>query len=104
MIVQEFKYEWPPGSRKIEFRHWLKTLTVEEQNEYWQGRANGDRLRQIAIDEGRLKLEQDSYVWKDQPAFEKFKENDPIWEKYWRRWQEETGVKFIVTVKERDNE
>ncbi len=99
-VTQKFHYEWPEGTTPVSFNKWLLTLTKEEQDEYWVGRKNGDRLRQIAIDEGRMIIDPQTgfYVWTDQASFEKGKENDPIWEKYWMRWQQETGVKFSSTV------
>ena len=93
-IIQKFEYIWPTGTTPIEMNDWLKTLPQLEQDEYWEGRRNGDRLRQIAIDEGRMILRDGAYEWRDADAFAVGKENDPTWEKYWRRWQAETGVKF----------
>jgi hypothetical protein len=77
---------------------WLKTLPQSEQDEYWEGRRNGDRLRQIAIDEGRMIVKEGAYEWKDTESFDIGKENDPIWEKYWMRWQAETGVEFKIEI------
>jgi hypothetical protein len=93
-VLQKFTYTWPEGKEKIEFRDWLRTLSQEEQDEYWAGRRNGDRLRQIAIDEGRLEVIADGYLWRDEEAKKIHKENDPVWLKYWLRWQDETGVVF----------
>ena len=94
-LIQKFTYTWPEGSTPIEMDNWLKTLPQSEQDEYREGRSNGDRLRQIAIDEGRMIIKDDgAYEWKNAEAFAINKENDPIWEKYWRRWQIETGVIF----------
>lgn len=97
-VRQKFIYEWPPGSTRIEFRSWIDTLPQDEQDEYWLGRKNGDALRQKAIDEGWMVIGQSEYIWTDKAAFIKNKENDPIWEKYWRRWQKETGVKFSMEI------
>jgi hypothetical protein len=101
-VTQKFHYKWPTGVTPIWFDQWLLTLTQEEQIEYRAGRQNGDILRQIAIDEGRMVIDpqDNSYVWTDRAAYKKYKENDPIWEKYWRRWQSETGVEFSSTIEE----
>jgi hypothetical protein len=100
-ITQKFIYTWPDGSNQIEMIDWLKTLPASDQDEYWEGRRNGDRLRQIAIDEGRMILKDNAYMWRDAESLAVNKENDPIWEKYWLRWQHETGVIFsIETIEE----
>ena len=93
-IVQKFVYTWPEGTTPVEMNDWLKTLPQSEQDEYWEGRRNGDRLRQIAIDEGRMIMRDGAYVWADMNAFRIGKENDLTWQRYWQRWQDETGVQF----------
>jgi len=97
-ITQKFIETWPEGSNPIDLNSWLKTLPQSEQDEYWEGRRNGDRLRQIAVEEGRMIMKEGKYVWKNAEAFAINKENDPIWEKYWRRWQAETGVIFKIEI------
>jgi hypothetical protein len=98
-VRQTFSYEWPAGTTPIYLDEWIKTLPIAEQQEYASGRANGDQLRQQAINEGRLTILADgSYQWTDQQAFEQHKKNDQIWEKYWNRWQSETGAKFVCKV------
>jgi hypothetical protein len=97
-LIQKFTYTWPPGSTEIKMEDWLKTLPTSEQKEYWQGRRNGDRLRNIAIDEGRLIVRDGAYEWRDADAFVAGKENDPTWERYWKRWQAETGVVFKIEI------
>jgi len=97
-LIQKFTYTWPTGTTPIEMNDWLKTLPQSEQDEYWEGRRNGDRLRQIAIDEGRMILRDGAYEWRDADAFAIGKENDLTWQRYWQRWQDETGVKFRVDL------
>ena len=97
-LTQKFTYTWPEGSTRMEMHDWLKTLSQSEQDEYWEGRRNGDRLRQMAIDEGRMIMKEGAYEWKDAESFAIGKENDPIWEKYWMRWQTETGVVFTINL------
>lgn len=93
-LIQKFEYIWPEGTTPIELDDWLKTLPQSEQDAYWEGRRNGDRLRQIAIDAGRMIIKDGMYVWKDIDAFNIGKENDMTWQTYWQRWQDETGVIF----------
>ena len=97
-LTQKFIYVWPEGSTRIEMHDWLKTLPQSDQDEYWEGRRNGDRLRQIAIDEGRMIMKDGAYEWRDAAAFAIGKENDPTWDRYWRRWQAETGVVFTIEL------
>jgi hypothetical protein len=97
-IVHKFIYTWPEGTTPVEMNDWLKTLPQSEQDEYWEGRRNGDRLRQIAIDEGRMIMRDGAYEWRDAESFALNKENDPTWEMYWMRWQAETGVIFTSEI------
>ena len=97
-IIQKFIYTWPEGTVEIPFLDWINALPLSEQQEYWEGRRNGDRLRQIAIDEGRMIMKDGAYEWRDAEAFAAGKENDPTWERYWRRWQAETGVVFTIEI------
>jgi len=97
-ILQKFEYTWPEGTEQIEMYDWLKTLPQAEQDEFAEGQRNGERLRQIAIDDGRLIVRDDgNYEWRDSAAFAVGKQNDFIWQKYWKRWQVETGVIFSIT-------
>jgi hypothetical protein len=96
-ILQKFEYTWPEGADQIEMYDWLKTLPQSEQDEFAEGQRNGERLRQIAIDDGRMIVRADgNYEWRDAEAFAVGKQNDPIWQKYWKRWQVETGVIFSI--------
>lgn len=99
-IRQKFNYEWPEGVTPVSFEDWFKTLTKEEQDEYTAAWENGAQLRQTAIDDGRLTIENGDYVWVDTAAFDTGIENNPVWEAYWRRWQAETGVVFSLTITE----
>jgi len=97
-LIQKFIYTWPEGATRIEMHDWLKTLPQSEQYVYWEGRRNGDNLRQIAIDEGRLIVKEGAYEWKDTESFNIGKENDLTWYEYWMRWQAETGVVFSIDL------
>ena len=100
-VVQKFVYTWPPGTKEIWFEEWLKTLSKTDKEEFDQGRAKGEAFRQQAIDSGRMIInEVGDYVWKDSQSA--YKENDPTWEKYWKRWQKETGVHFSFYYEEID--
>jgi hypothetical protein len=102
-LTQKFKYKWPSESTPIQFEDWVKTLSQSEQDEYQESKRNQHRLRQVAIDEGRL-IMTDSvndggvYIWKDAEAFAIGKEYDTTWLKYWYRWEKETGVIFTTEI------
>ena len=97
-VIQKFIYTWPEGTVEISFQDWIDALPLSEQQEYWEGRRNGDRLRQIAIDEGRMIIRDNAYEWRGTEEFAVNKENDPTWERYWLRWQVETGVVFTMKI------
>ena len=107
-LVQQFIHTWPDGSTPISIEDWLLTLPQSEQDEYQESRRNQDRLRQVAIDEGRMIMTDfnnatgwGTYVWKDAEAFDVGKQHDPIWLRYWQRWEKETGVIFTMeTIEE----
>ena len=40
--------------------------------------------------------EKDVYIWKDAETERINKPHDPIWQKYWDRWQAETGSTCIL--------
>lgn len=94
-VIQKFEYTWPEGTTPIWIDEWIKTLPQEQQDEYAAGQANGEILKQQAIDAGLMTVADDgSYVWRDQEAFNINKQNDLVWQRYWQQWQDETGVKF----------
>ena len=97
-VIQQFEYTWPEGTTPIDFHPWVATLTQAEQDEFAQALARQQAFRQQWIDDGSLTLVPDGYEWKDAESFAIGKENDPIWEKYWMRWQTETGVVFTINL------
>jgi hypothetical protein len=75
------------------FDSWLKSLPIQQQQEYEQARQRQHAYRQDAIDRGDLILLLDqSYVWKDQKTMEKGKPQDEVWASYHARWSEENAI------------
>ena len=103
-LIQKFTYTWPDGTdleNLVWIENWVATLSQTEQDEFAQAIANQNRLRQIAIDEGRMSIADDgSYVWADQAAFDTNKETDLVWQSYWFRWKEAVGVTFQIDLVE----
>jgi hypothetical protein len=91
-ILQTWIVERLPGFETILFSDWLSKLPAEEQQRYHAARVRADALRQQAIDEGRMVITEDGYVWKDQSAFSIGKENDDECMDFYTRYNAETGI------------
>ena len=91
-ILQTWIVERLPGFEPILFSDWLSKLPAEEQQRYHAARVRADALRQRAIDEGRMVITEDGYVWKDQSAFSIGKENDDECIDFYTRYNAETGI------------
>ena len=90
-ILQTWETEQLPGYQPITFDDWLLGLPEEEQQRYWKARARADALRQKAIDEGRMIITLDGYVWKDQASLQVGKKNDDECLDFFTRFNAETG-------------
>lgn len=99
-VVQKFNWVWPPGTTHIEFEDWIAALPNHEKEECLSGIQNQVKMRQEAIDRGDMIMTNEGYVWKDAETAQRGKGIDSVWEKYWLRWQEETGVIFSTTFEE----
>lgn len=102
--IQKFVYEWPPGVKPVELFEWLETLTPKEKQQWEEARARQEKIRQQAIGQGRLKLGNRQYVWKNEQEASVNKQNDPEWEKFWNRYLQETQTQFrVVFVDDEDD-
>jgi hypothetical protein len=99
-ILQTWTVERQPGTKPILFSDWLLTLPAEEQQRYYTARIRADALRQAAIDEGRMIITDDGYVWKDQSAFKIGKEHDDECMDFYTRYNAEIGIVQTGTHKE----
>lgn len=98
--IQQFEYIWPDGVIPIQFHPWIATLTQAEQDEFAQALSRQHAYRQQAIDAGLLTLGVDGYEWKDKATLDNGKPTDPVWQIYWQRWINTTGVQFKVNIVE----
>ena len=99
-VTQEFEYTWPEGSTPIQFHTWIATLSQSEQDEFAQAFIRQRAYRQQAIDSGLMSLRFNGYEWKDKATLDRGKPTDPVWQAYWQRWIDTTGVQFIVNIVE----
>ena len=99
-VVQKFHYTWPPGVKQITFGNWINELPEPDKTECLTGAACQNKMRQEAIDRGDMIITDNGYIWKDAEAAKRGKGINDVWEKYWLRWQSETGVIFSVTFEE----
>jgi hypothetical protein len=81
---------------------WIKTLTVEEQLEFYAADKRQKQLRQNVVDEGKLVFDDtlSQYIWKDKDTFHVNKPSDPVWQIYWDRWLKEENIIFTMTCTE----
>ena len=101
-LKQIFKYTYP-DNKEITIDDWIKTKTPEEQDSFYKSRENNYRIRQVAVDSGRMQLNKNDdgvfYVWANEDEFNKGKDHDPIFVEFFNRYLEETNVKFeVITV------
>jgi len=99
-VLQTWVHEYPPGVVPIPFDDWLNTLPPEEQQRYHIARARADAKRQKAIDEGRMIITNDGYVWKDESSLLMGKEQDDECMSFYDRFNAETGRTQIGIYKE----
>ena len=99
-ILSKFIYTWPDGTIPIMFYDWINTLSKEEQDEFRQADVRQKEFRKQVVDQGNLEVTNDGYVWKDKDALTTNKPTDTIWQMYWNRWINETGVQFTIEQKE----
>lgn len=102
-IIQQFRYTYSDGTLipnipKV-LTAWLKTLTVEEQEEHRLADIRQKALRQTVVDSGNLTLIEDKskYLWKDTESHTQGKPEDDIWIKYFIRFLRENNIKFEVS-------
>jgi len=91
-ILQTWTVERLPGFAPVTFDEWLSKLPAKEQERYHAARLRADALRQKAIDEGRMIITDDGYVWKNQSSFGIGKENDDECMNFYTRFNAETGI------------
>jgi hypothetical protein len=98
----EWQFEWftTDGGPFISLQDWIKTLSAEEQIEFYDADRRQKSNRQEKINEGNLIVDGSNYIWKDEQAETVNKENDPIWSEYWVRWQIETTSSCRMIRKE----
>jgi hypothetical protein len=95
-ILSKFIYTWPQGTTPIKFNAWIQTLPKEEQDEFRLADIRQLEFRKQVVDQGNMQVTNDGYIWKDQIALDTNKPTDPIWQIYWNRWLDETGVEFTI--------
>ena len=95
-ILSKFIYTWPAGKSPIWIEQWVRTLPQSEQDEFRSADIRQKEFRKIVIDQGNLQVTNDGYVWKDKDALDVNKPTDPVWQIYWNRWLNETGVEFTI--------
>lgn len=92
-LLNKFIWIYPDGKpSKIE--DWVITLPIEEQTEFFAAQKRNIEFRDQAIKEGRMKITEEGYEWINEEEFKKNKPHDPIWEQYFQRWLQETGIRL----------
>ena len=102
-MAVKWNFEWftTDGSPFISLDDWVKTLSVEEQKEFYNANLRQKSYRQEKINEGNLIVNKDnSYIWKDEQTEIINKPNDEIWLNYWGRWQVETSSSCRIIKEE----
>lgn len=96
-MLQKIEWVWP-NNQKVEIRDWVRTLSQEEQTEFFEAQKRQIQYRKEAIEQGRMVIDEErGYVWKNEEEAMKNKPTDPVWEKYFKRWCQELGIQIKVT-------
>jgi hypothetical protein len=98
-IYQIFNYEFPEGVTPFIIDEWVRTLSLEEQTEFFQAKERQLEYRQAAMETGNLYTDStlQGYIWKDEDALQKNKTDDAVWMEYFRRFIKENNIKFTTT-------
>jgi hypothetical protein len=99
-VSQRFVFEWPDGVTPVLFMNWIKLLSESEQDEFNQAKIRQEAHRQQAIDDQRMTMVKDAYVWKNQIESKKKKPSDPVWVEYFERYLQETQTQFKMVYEE----
>ena len=100
-VLQKFDWSWPQGATPVSFDDWIENLPNDQKQECLSGVKSQHEIRQQAIDRGDMILTTQGYIWKDAETAQRGKGIDPVWEKYWLRWQKETQATFTMTYEEK---
>lgn len=95
-VRQRFVYCWPEGISPVTFAAWLRKLNSREKDEFASARLRQTEFRQQAINQGRMTVEQDTYVWRDEQAAIENKRTDETWYLYFSRYLKETKTEFSI--------
>jgi hypothetical protein len=96
-IKQTFITNYPPGPTPISFLEWLATQPDKEKSRYHLARARMDAYRQEAIDDGRMSLADDGYIWRDEQAKQQGKRQDDECLNFYDRYNKDVGITVTWT-------
>lgn len=102
--IQKFNYSWPEGVVPTIFNDWVNELSPAERLEFDLAEARQNELRKPLEDQGALvvgdSIESPAHTWKDAEAAANKPKSDPVWERYYTRYLEETKTILTITYEE----
>jgi hypothetical protein len=99
-FIQHMKFK-KTNKDSLDLLPWIETLSPDEQTEFFEAQARQLANRQRVINDGRMSVDCDDYIWTDKSSFENQNHGaDLIWQKYFERWLKETDTQMITTFTE----
>jgi len=106
--VHEHHYTVADGKKWITLHNWIRTLPVDQQDEFYSAEKRQFEYREQKIQEGQLTVDLSvpadrrgsNYIWKDSAAAEKNKPYDPIWLEFFDRYLSENGITLNIIKRE----
>jgi hypothetical protein len=107
-IVEEHHYTVADGRKWISLHNWIRTLPVDQRNNFYSAEKRQFEYRTQKIQEGQLTVNRNTvgetrgsdYVWQDSEAAEKNKPYDPIWLEFFDRYLSENGITLNIIKRE----
>lgn len=102
--IKKFTYSWPDGVTPVNFMDWVTELSPAERLEFDLAEARQLEIRKQKEDQGQLQVstsvESPQYVWQDEESAKTGVLSDPVWDRYYKRYLDETKTILTITYEE----
>lgn len=102
--IQKFNFSWPEGVEPVNFRQWVNNLSPAERLEFDLAEERQQEIRKQKEDQGKLtvseSIESPAHIWADAESAAARTLSDPVWERYYKRYLDETKTILTITYEE----
>lgn len=102
--IQKFNYSWPEGVTPTNFGDWVNELSPAERLEFDLAEARQIEIRKQKEDQGKLQVGDSTaspqHIWEDEASAKAGVFSDPVWERYYKRYLDETKTILTITFEE----